>query len=289
MEERERQIKQLSQYIQRMPSLSTTVSKIIEICNDPTTSPMDLNQVVSLDPVLMGKVMKLINSAYYGLSNKITSLPKAIIMLGINTVKNLALSTAVLGKLYKQEQFNSLHMEGFWRHSLGVGVIAKQIAIHRNVDSKIIEEYFIAGLLHDIGKIPLNHVFPEKYLKSMAVSDRLHEPIFLSESRVFPVNHAKVGELIAKTWNLGEQIKDCIGSHHVADEYEGEHHEILYTIVVADYFATFLEIGFSGNSFPRRPSEKIMNALGLDFSIIDDIEAVVSAEIQKASIFLQNA
>ena len=101
-----------------MPSLPITVSKVLEICNNPKTSPVDLNQVISLDPVLMGKVMRLINSAYYCLPNQITSLVRAIIMLGINTVKNLALCTAVLGTLDKKGDFQALNMEGFWRHSL---------------------------------------------------------------------------------------------------------------------------------------------------------------------------
>lgn len=287
MDEREKEIKQLSNYIQKMPSLSTTVSKILEICNDPKTSPADLNLVISLDPVLMGKVMRLINSAYYGITTQITSLTKAIIMLGINTVKNLALSTAVLGKLYDQTQFNALNMEGFWRHSLGVAVISKHLAAHQQVDSKLLEEFFIAGLLHDIGKIPLNHVFPEKYLKAMAVSDRLEEPVFLSESRVFPVSHAKVGELIAKAWNLGPLIKDSIAFHHVPEEYEGPHKQMVFTVCVADFLASFLELGFSGNRYPKRPSEAVFGALGLTMSIIDDVEEVVASEIEKASVFLK--
>ncbi len=104
MQDKERILAVIQAYIARMPSLPVTVSKILQICNDPKTSPSDLNQVISLDPVLMGRVMKLINSAYYSLNNQITSLVRAIIMLGINTVKNLALSTAVLGNSGRQGQ-----------------------------------------------------------------------------------------------------------------------------------------------------------------------------------------
>ncbi|MDP2104936.1 MAG: HDOD domain-containing protein, partial [Desulfobulbaceae bacterium] len=77
-------------YIDRMPSLSTTVNKVLEVCNSPKTSANDLNRVISLDPVLTGHVLKLINSAYYSLPNQVSSLARAIIMLGLNTVKNLA-------------------------------------------------------------------------------------------------------------------------------------------------------------------------------------------------------
>ena len=138
--EKENLLKVIGAYIQKMPSLSTTVSKILEICRDPKTSPTDLNRVISIDPVLMGRVMRLINSAYYSLPNKITSLIRAITMLGINTVKNLALSTAVLASIGSKDNFAALDMDGFWRHSLCVGVTAKLIAKKRNVDSKRLED-----------------------------------------------------------------------------------------------------------------------------------------------------
>ena len=86
MEEKDKRLAIIQTYINKMPALPITVSKILEVCNNPKTSPVDLNQIIALDPVLMGRVMKLINSAYYSLNSQITSLVRAIIMLGINTV-----------------------------------------------------------------------------------------------------------------------------------------------------------------------------------------------------------
>jgi len=107
-------LKVIQAYVHKMPALPVTVAKVLEITNNPKTSPADLNQIISLDPVLMGKVMRLINSAYYSLPNQITSLVRAIIMLGINTVKNLALSTAVLGTLGRASDFQALNMDQCW-------------------------------------------------------------------------------------------------------------------------------------------------------------------------------
>ncbi len=116
--DRESVTKTITASIAKMPSLPTTVAKILQVCSNPRALPADLNQVISLDPVLMGKVLRLINSAYYSLPNQVTSLVRAVIMLGINTVKNLALSTAVLGNLGKGPAGNVLNLEGFWRHSI---------------------------------------------------------------------------------------------------------------------------------------------------------------------------
>ena len=105
--------KKIDEYIRNMPSLPTSVTKVLEVCNNPQTSPADLNHVISLDPVLVARVLKLINSAYYGLSQQVTSLVRAIIMIGINTVKNLALSSSVVGNLSKSKISTGLDMEGF--------------------------------------------------------------------------------------------------------------------------------------------------------------------------------
>ncbi|MBN2652678.1 MAG: HDOD domain-containing protein [Spirochaetales bacterium] len=286
MDQKEKDIRKIINYINQMPSLSTTVAKILEICNDPNASPADLNRIISLDPVLMAKIMKLINSAYYGLPHEITSLARAIIMLGINTVKNLALSTAVLTRLKNKNQFSAIDMDGFWKHSLGVAVIAKYIAKRRKIDVNMIEEFFIAGLLHDIGKIPLNSIFSEKYLMAMTMSDRKNESLFLTERKVMPIDHTRVGLLILKTWKVGESITDAIIHHHEPEKYQGKNKEILYTVAIADYFANFLEIGFAGNRFPEKPNEEIFKHLDISFDILDEIEEVVTAEIEKATIFL---
>jgi len=240
-------------YIQKMPSLPTTVSKVLEVCNNPRTSPADLNHVISLDPVLVGRVLKLINSAYYGLGQQVTSLVRAIIMLGINTVKNLALSSAVLRNLTSKKDFQALDMEGFWRHSLCVGVAAKVLAKRRGVDAKLAEEYFAAGLLHDIGKIPLNAVLPNEYVLAISVSDRERISLYLAERRIIGIDHMQAGGMIAKAWKLEGTVGDAIEHHHDYLSYTGPNKDVLYSVVLANRFASVMEIGFSGN----RPGKQL--------------------------------
>ena len=154
-------------YIARLPSLATTAVKVLETCNNAQSSPNDLNRVISLDPVLTGQVLRLTNSAYYSLRHPVSSLTRAIIMLGINTVKNLVLSFAILERLHNKQSFRALSAEKFWAHSLGVGVIAKCLAMVKGVSLTDQEEFFVCGLLHDLGKIPLNHQFPDEYFQAL--------------------------------------------------------------------------------------------------------------------------
>ncbi len=285
--EKEKQLKQIASYINKMPSLPTSVSKVVEICNNPNTSPADLNKVISMDPVLMGNVMKLINSAYYGLSQQVTSLVRAIIMLGINTVKNLSLSTAIMGNLSSKKNFQAINMEGFWRHSLCVGATAKLIAKYTNVDTKSLESYFIAGLLHDIGKIPLNNQFAKEYITAMSYSDRDQQPLYKSETMAIGINHAEAGQLVAHAWKLGDEIKDAIIYHHSVETYKGENENIVYAVAAANFFSNYFEIGFSGDRYPGKLSEIILKNLSIDMDWFDDIEDTVTEEIEKARIFLK--
>ena len=133
MDRRTNKLEKIRLFVDKMPSLSTTVSKVLEICSRPDTVPNDLNRVIALDPVLAGQVLKLINSAYYSLMNKVTSLTRAIIMLGLNTVKNLALSTAIIRSVSQAKKSRALPIRAFLAHSIAVGVMAKLLAARRGL------------------------------------------------------------------------------------------------------------------------------------------------------------
>lgn len=274
-------------YISHMPSLPITVSKVLEVCNNPKTSPIDLDNVIKLDPVLMGRVLKLINSAYYGLGTQVTSLARAIIMLGVNTVKNLALSTAVMDRLVDKGAFRALNPDGFWRHSLCVGVTSKLIAKRRGIDPSLLEEYFAAGLLHDIGKIPLNNALAEDYVRTMSLADRERISLFLAEKRALDLDHCEAGLVVAESWRLSGAIADAIGFHHTHESYRGEHGDVLRTVAIADYFANREGIGFSGNLYPDKPGAEVYGLLDMDKAMLEDLEEPVNAEIEKAKIFLK--
>jgi len=279
--------KAIREYIKNMPSLPTSLTKVLEICNNPQTSPADLNHVISLDPVLVGRVLKLINSAYYGLGQPVTSLARAIIMLGINTVKNLALSTTVMGQLSPKKNSQGLNMEGFWRHSLCVGVSAKLLAKKRGIDAKLTEEYFTAGLLHDIGKIPLSTVLSKEYMLTVSVADRKRISLFQAEEAYLGLNHCSSGALIAAAWKLDGAVGDIIVNHHNYEGYSGDFKEILYSVAAANRFASLSEIGFSGDRHPAPLPAFIWDTLNVSRDAFDEMEESVNNEIEKAEIFLK--
>ncbi len=284
----EQHFRKLRDYIDQMPSLSTTVTKVLEVCNQPNTAPNDLNKVISLDPVLTGQVLKLINSAYYSLPNHISSLTRAIIMLGINTVKNLALSTAILGSFSQEDSFQTLPMDQFWTHSISVGVTAKALASLKGVPPAAREEYFVAGLLHDLGKIPLNNCLADEYAQVLALSSLDQSPLRNAETIVLGFDHGIVGNLIAEKWQLSANISETLCFHHEPSEAAPENRNLTAIVALANIYANIYDFGSAGDPYPEGPAITfLLKTLKLTWHDMASLRSMVNAEVEKAQIFLK--
>jgi len=284
MNSQEVRLRKIHAFVKKMPSLSTTVSKVLEICSRTDTAPNDLNKVISLDPVLTGQVLKLINSAYYSLVNKVTSLTRAIIMLGLNTVKNLALSTAIIRSVGQTKKSKVLPIQKFWAHSIGVGVTAKIFAAELDIPLGEREEFFVAGLLHDLGKIP----FDDEYATVLAKTRERRQPLITMEEELLGVDHQEVGRLIAQKWKLNSGITQAICFHHCPEQADPELRQLVAAVALADCYVCLFDIGYAGNVYPDE--EKFQQALemtGLSWETISGLSEVVEEEIHKAEIFLQ--
>lgn len=252
----------LTRYVRSMPSLPITALKTIALSNDPRVNPADMRQLVSLDPVLVGKLLRFINSAYFGLSRPITSVAQALIMLGLNTVKNLA----ILAVFPTQGLVGGLDMEKFWLHSLCVGAASKIIARRRMLPAQSLEEYFIAGLFHDIGKIALHAVFSEKSVPGM--------------------DHCQAGSIIIQEWKLeGSALGDAVTYHHAYLDYTGPHGDVLFNTVAANRCAGFM--GFECEPYPGTVDPLVWGRLKVQESLFEEIKSEIDAEIVKAESFLK--
>jgi putative nucleotidyltransferase with HDIG domain len=278
--------RQIESYIAAMLSLPTSLLKVMELCNNPQVNPADVNRIISLDPVLTGRILKLLNSAYYGLSQPVSGVARAIIMLGLNTVKNLVLSSTVMGTLAGQKNSPGLDLKDFWQHSLCVGVSAKLLAKERRIDPNLREEYFTAGLLHDIGKIPLNHILREEYLLTINAADTERNSLYRTEESTLGLNHCTAGAMIVKSWNLTGTAGEAVVHHHqyLSGDFPGR--DVLFTVAAANYFAVKSKIGFAGDRRPEEIPSLVWDVLGIGPDAFDRIVAELGREIEKAKIFL---
>jgi putative nucleotidyltransferase with HDIG domain len=276
-------------FVSKMPSLSPTVGKIVSLANDLNSSARDLVKVIKYDPVLMAKVLKLINSSYFGIPREITSINRAVLLLGINTVKNLALSTAVVGSVSQRKE-SPFDLREVWEHALGVAVAAKLIAKRRGVDAKHLEEYFIAGMLHDIGQILLISYVPTAYHKAVSRSDENLTTLSEEEVKVFGCDHAHLGALIADKWHLTPNLISAIRHHHEPEHtLDHEHSDFILTTAAANYFVHKQGLGFRGDSLFDPLDESVWTALGKSEEEFEaDSFDGLADEVEKAAVFLNS-
>ncbi len=280
-------LKNVKNFIAKMPSLSTTVTKVLQICNDPMTSPNDLNKVISLDPVLTGNVLKLINSAYYSIPNQVTSLTRAIIMLGINTVKNLALSTAVMGTIGDKISDN-FSIDDFWAHSIKVGVTAKALAAELQIPAQAREEFFVAGLLHDLGKVPITGCFGEEYVKILELLTISPGPVAQAEKAVLGLDHCDVGKMIAEKWKLSPGVIETLFFHHAPEKAAEDNQFMVNLVGLANQYAHYLEKMQDDDIFINVDEfKRLSKKSGISVKALSGLKDTILAEIENANVFLQ--
>jgi HD-like signal output (HDOD) protein len=264
-----------------------TVTRVLEICNNPSASAADLSRVIGLDPVLMGQVLRLVNSAFCGLRDTVATLPRAIIMLGMNTVKNLVLSSAVM-KALGVSRPGALPMEQFWLHSLCTGVAAKWFAAAKGARSEMCWDYFVGGLLHDLGKIPLNNLCPDEYGAVLSRAAAGHVPLCEAERTALGLDHTQVGAMIARQWKLGNLLEDCLAHHHALFRARIENREMVGLVELANMCAKRFEVGSAGGSSPGGGElELVCLSRGISEDDLVGLGQVLSEEIAKARVFLQ--
>jgi putative nucleotidyltransferase with HDIG domain len=239
----------LANAIERMPAFPKSVQKIIELSRNINCPPKEMVSVIEKDPVMTVKILKVINSAFYSLPNKSTSVGQATVYLGINTVKNLALGFAAVGML-PRTAVEDFDMQHYLLHSLLVASLARQLAIQGAKDEADPGDCYIAGLLHDFGKIVFVQFMGNEFraaLTRVATSGMaLHE----AERETIGVDHALVGAMLARRWQFAEPLVQCIQDHHRPDATPSA---LLDCLRTANQIVRLRRLGDSGN--PWRDGE----------------------------------
>ena len=189
-------IKRITESIIGLPTLPTVVSKMIELVDSPRTSAASLARLISTDQALTAKILKLANSAYYGFPREISTVNMAIVILGFNTVKDMGLSLSVFDVFKNTESTDSFDISRFWEHSVACGVAARMLA--RSYRSRYAGEAFVAGLLHDIGKVILNQYFHTEFLEIMNLTAHHALTLEEAEDKVIGTRHTQVGAWLAE-------------------------------------------------------------------------------------------
>ena len=269
--------------IDDLPTLPRTVLQITGLVNDPKSSAKDLARVITDDQVLTVRLLKLVNSSFYGFPQRISTVTGAIVLLGFDAIRNLLLTTSVFDLFDNRNRQKKQDQERFWDHSLGCAVGAKVIGNYLRHDK--IEELFVSGLLHDIGKIVEMMFLPDEFSKIVAAVNRDNILIITAENNVLGYNHAEVGKLLAEKWNLPVKLVQVIAHHHHPDD-AGSFAMEAAIVHLADIFCRALNMGYGGdNKIP--PLDKLAwERLKIQPGAIETIMATMHREYRDISSFI---
>lgn len=224
--------KTIERSLRDLPALPTVVVRVIEETQRPDVSPVDVERLIGTDQALTAKVLRVVNSAYYGLSGQVSSLGQALIILGMQQVRNMVLSVAALDSLQAKTKRQEDAMQRFWLHSFGTASGAQWLAQYKGLAQRDLEIAFTGGILHDIGKLFLFSQFTETYDEILAYAAEAGESVEDAEKKYLGLTHAEVGAEMAKTWKLPDALIGVIGAHE--GNFDESKEAIQYAVHVAD-------------------------------------------------------
>jgi putative nucleotidyltransferase with HDIG domain len=272
---------------QDLPTIPEVLARIWQLVDDPRSSARDLEQVVSLEPPLAAKVLRLANSPYYGGRGRVKDVQMAITALGFDTLRNLAVCLSVASGLVQREaRQNVMDQRELWRHSVGCAVVARRLARELDVlEPADAEELFTAGLLHDIGMFVVALGRPRAYAEVVRVGLEEGFDQTRAEREVLGFDHAEVGCAFAQRWHFPFRLQDLIANHHspaVGDRATAKHVLSLADAVAHRVVPTAILPDFEVREVERRD----LSALQVEEDVLDDLEPGFRRDIEHAQEFM---
>jgi putative nucleotidyltransferase with HDIG domain len=260
----------------KVVTIPAAVGRITAKINSGTATAAEIAADISQDQVLAAKVLKLVNSGFYGFRQPITTITHALVMLGLDVVKNLVLTASVMDLV---DAMNTM-MSGLWLHSLGTARAASAIA--ERLDAPNPEEHALSGLLHDVGKVVIAQVFPAEYARITAAVAARHCLQLDAEQEVLGVTHAEVGFWLLKKWALPDKLVYPIAYHH-AFHARRDHADRTAIVHVADILCRALAVGYPGDGRIPAPHPDALAMLDLPMSEYDAICRQLDADASSGS------
>lgn len=282
MNKHRQDIRQFIRESSSLPTLPGIITKIIKLESQKNTSTADMALVISSDQILSAKVLRLVNSPFYGFSRRVSTISNALILLGINVIKSLVLSCSIFEMMEK-------NFIGLWEHSLATAAAANIIATHLNL--KDIEEVSTAALLHDIGKVVITIHMESDYADLLDLINKKDCSAYSAERELLQTDHAEVGQWLADCWFLPEKLLEPIAYHHDVQASK-KYRTTTAVIHYADILAKIRGVGFSGDNLIPEIQSAARNALNIDIrmmkSIIKEFE-IRLIDVRNFSMDIQNS
>ncbi len=248
-------------------SLPMIYYKIDEIINRPNTSMADIGKIVGQDPGLTVRLLRLVNSAFYHFPSKVETITHALVVIGTQQLRELVLATSIVN-LFQGIPKDLVSMESFWRHSISCGLAARIIAIYRHEPNT--ERFFIAGMIHDIGRLIMYKKISDLSRSALVRSKTCGAPLFWVEKEVIGFDHGQMGRILLQSWNLPQNLEEAVAFHHrpkLAHCYPME----AAVVHIADILVNALQWGTSGAHAVPPLEAEAWDILGLPVNVLSSM------------------
>ncbi len=270
--------------VEKMPAFPKSVQQVLALAGDINCPQKELVEVIKNDPVFTIKILRLVNSPFFGLSQEVTSIHHASVYLGLNTLKNVALGLAVIGAIPKKS-VAGLDMGAFWLHSLAVASVSRMLGERLGATPDEAGDYFVAGLLHDVGKVVFALYLADEFTEALGLAIAPGKRLYDAEREVIGMDHAEIGELLAEKWHLPVELKDAIAHHHEPEKSVAS--QLVECVFVGNQISKRLTFGNAGNFEVAPLPERIVKRFGMNLDeIIAELDSL-DEEVDGARVFIK--
>jgi HD-like signal output (HDOD) protein len=243
--------------LQTLPTIYTSISEALE---NPFVTPQKLAQIISIDQVSSVKILKVANSPFYGFRGRIDTISQAILYLGFDEIKSIIFALSVVNIFTKDKVILNFKPRDLWAHSIAVGIATRLIG--SALGERELENYFLAGIIHDIGKLLFIEFMPNDYKKVLQVVKEKNCYIKDAEIEILGIDHCMAGQILAEKWKLPLALQDAILLHHTGIK-ASQTSKITASVHVADILATALDLGKTGDNIIPEPNFKVWEIIKL--------------------------
>jgi len=273
--------------IQELPTLPLLAQKLQEVMEDPLSSAEDAARIIEADQSLAAKVLSLVNSAYYGLPREITKISQAVPLLGFRATSQIALGISVIN-LFNEKGVKKFDREGLWRHSIACAICAQMIAKKAGYSRP--EDCFSGGLLHDIGKLVLDQFLHEELALILSETEKGEISFLDAERSHLGIDHAVIGEWLARKWKLPLPVVVSIRHHHEpVEQREGfsmSQDCVVDIVRLADTICRNQGVGWNGDRWVPEIAPELWSRLEVEPEDVEEVSNNLEGEVKQSEIFV---
>lgn len=270
--------------VKEIPTLPIVYQQLFSKMSNPNVSVPQLAEIVSKDQSLATKILKLVNSAFYGYKKEITTISRAMVILGFRTVRNAALAISVFDYVSGIQDNTLFPVEDFWKHSLCTASAAKVLGQKTGIKQQ--EETFICGLLHDVGKLIMMKYFQEDFDEVCAEAVQKKISFDAAENELLAVNHCSIAKAVLRSWNFPPNLVEAVQFHHAMSS-GASYPDMVALINVCNSLSYELGMGSPGSGCATECDPKALHELGISWDDAMTHHEEVKTETEAALDILQ--